>query len=188
MEKWIADMPFRTRHRITAATTPLAARIDRLAYALDLLHSKWSQKGVKHRKRRRMRKAGARASARIHQLVQDLHEAKFLCANFSIILPKFQTSTIMIRLRKRKFKARTARALATWSHYCFQQRLLQKSREYPWCRVIIVNEAYASKTCGMCGQINSKLRGTKTFCYPHCQMCCDRDVHDMELAISCCAS
>jgi len=186
MEKWIADMPFRTRHRITAATTPLAARIDRLAYALDLLHSKWSQKGVKHRKRRRMRKAGARASARIHQLVQDLHEAKFLCANFSIILPKFQTSTIMIRLRKRKFKARTARALATWSHYCFQQRLLQKSREYPWCRVIIVNEAYASKTCEVCGQINSKLEERHSVA--RIVRCAVIEMWSMELAISCCAS
>jgi len=64
------------------------ARIYSLAHARDRLQSKWSQKGVKHGKRWRMRKAGARASAKIHQLVQDLHEklAKFLCTNFSIIL------------------------------------------------------------------------------------------------------
>jgi len=62
-----------------------------------------------------MREAGARASAKIHQLVQDLHEklARFLCTNFSIILLlKFQIAT-MIRRRKRKFKAKTARAYAT---------------------------------------------------------------------------
>jgi len=115
------------------------------------------------------KKQGARVSAKIHQLVQDLHEklAKFLCTNFSIILfPKFQTSTMTHR-RKRKFKARTARALATWSHYCFRQLLLQKSREYPCCRVIRVNEAYTSKTCGMCGQVNSKLRGRMTLSCPY---------------------
>jgi len=93
------------------------ARIYHLAYALDRLHSNWSQKGVKHGKRWRMRKAGARIRAKIHQLVQDLHEklANFLCTNFSLILLlKFQTSTI-IRRRKRKFKARTARH---WRHGC----------------------------------------------------------------------
>jgi len=66
-----------------------------------------------------MRKAGARASAKIHQLVQDLHEklAKFLCTNFSVILfPKFESSK-MIHRSQRKSKAETARALATWSHF-----------------------------------------------------------------------
>ena len=91
------------------------ARIYRAVYVRDRLQSKQSQKGVKHGKRWQMRKAGARTSAKIRQLVQELHEklAKFLCTNFSIILlPKFQTSTVN-RRRKKKFKARTARALAT---------------------------------------------------------------------------
>jgi len=50
------------------------ARIYHLAYALDRLHSKWSQKSIKREKRWRMRKAGARASAKIRQLVPDLHK------------------------------------------------------------------------------------------------------------------
>jgi len=82
------------------------ARIYRAVYVRDRLQSKQSQKGVKHGKRWQMRKAGARTSAKIRQLVQELHEklAKFLCTNFSIILfPKFQTST-MIHRRKRKLK------------------------------------------------------------------------------------
>jgi len=29
------------------------------------------------------------------------------------------------------------------------------------------NEGYTSKTCGMCGQINSKLEGRKTFSCPY---------------------
>ncbi|KAK4525111.1 hypothetical protein GAYE_SCF08G3016 [Galdieria yellowstonensis] len=122
------------------------ARIYHLAYALDRLpHSKWSQIGVKHGKRWRMRKAGARIRAKIHQLVQDLHEklANFLCTNFSL-LPKFQTSTI-IRRRKRKFKARTAKALATWLHDRIRQRLAQKSREYPWCQVMTVMKLVSEK-------------------------------------------
>jgi len=99
----------------------------------------------------------------------------FFAPTFIILLPKFQTSTVN-RRRKKKFKARTARALAAWSYYRFLQRLLQKSGEYPWCRVITVNEAYTSKTCGMCGQINYKLGERKIFCCLHCKMRCDRDV------------
>jgi len=40
------------------------ARICRLAHAVDRLHSNWSQQGRKHWKRWRMRKAGARISAK----------------------------------------------------------------------------------------------------------------------------
>jgi len=100
-----------------------------------------------------MPKANARASVKIGQPVQDLQEklAKFLCTNFSIILvPKFQTSAMICR-DQTKFKAKTARALAAWSHYRFRQRLLHKLRNYPWCGIIIMDEAYTSKTCGMCG-------------------------------------
>jgi hypothetical protein len=64
------------------------ARIYRIAYALNRLHSKWSQPGIKHKKRWRMTKAGVRISAKIRQIVQDLHEklTKFLCTSFSVIL------------------------------------------------------------------------------------------------------
>jgi len=49
-----------------------------------------------------------------------------------------------------------------------------------------VNEAYTSKTFGMCGQINSKLGGMESFYCSHYKM---RWIEmSMELAISCCAS
>ena len=40
------------------------------------------------------------------------------------------------------------------SHYRFKERLLYKSREFPWCHVYIVNEVYTSKTCTHCGHIH----------------------------------
>ncbi|KAK4524837.1 hypothetical protein GAYE_SCF06G2739 [Galdieria yellowstonensis] len=91
------------------------AKIYRLDYALDHIQSEWSQKGVKHGKRWRMRKVGARASAKICQTVQDLHEklAKFFCTRFSVILlSKFQPSAMVCGDHK-KFEAKAARALAT---------------------------------------------------------------------------
>ena len=67
--------------------------------------------------------------------------------------------------------------MVTWSHYRFQMRLLNKAREYPWCQVVIVSEAYTSKTCGKCGTINNKLGGSKVFKCGSCGLVCDRDKH-----------
>ena len=65
----------------------------------------------------------------------------------------------------------------TWSHYRFRQRLLNKSREYPWCSIIICDEAYTSKTCGECGFIHNKLGGSKVFDCPQCGEVQDRDMN-----------
>ncbi|KAK4526316.1 hypothetical protein GAYE_SCF22MG4230 [Galdieria yellowstonensis] len=40
-----------------------------------------------------------------------------------------------------------------------------------------MDEAYTGKTCGMCGEINSKRGGRKIFKCLHCKMRCDRDVN-----------
>ncbi|KAK9490660.1 hypothetical protein V1508DRAFT_424280, partial [Lipomyces doorenjongii] len=37
---------------------------------------------------------------------------------------------------QRRIRSKTARAMATWSHYKFQQRLLDKAREYKSCKVV----------------------------------------------------
>jgi len=153
--------------------------IYRLCHRLDDLNSRWEDKEVRHHQRWRMRKAGARLRRRIKHLVDDLHckLAKFICETYSVVLlPKFETQG-MIRRRLRRIRSKTARAMVTWSHYRFQTRLVNKTREYPWCRVIIVSEAYTSKTCGRCGKIHDNLRGNKVFKCPRCNLTCDRDKH-----------
>jgi transposase len=60
-----------------------------------------------------MRNAGARKSAKIRHIVRDLHEklAKFLWANFSVIvLAKFATST-MFRRVELKFRNQNRESL-----------------------------------------------------------------------------
>jgi putative transposase len=54
---------------------------------------------------------------------------------------------------------------------------VNKAREYPWCQVVIVSEAYTSKTCRRCGVIHHKLCGNKVFNCPSCRLSCDRDKH-----------
>jgi len=153
--------------------------IYRLCHRLDDLQSRWDTKGIGHHKRWRMRKAGARMRTRIRNLVNDLHckLAKYLCERYhTVLLPKFETQR-MIRRGKRRIGSKTARAMVTWSHFRFQTRLVNKACEYPWCRVVIVSEAYTSKTCGRCGVINDKLGGNKVFTCPSCGLVCDRDKH-----------
>jgi putative transposase len=114
---------------------------------------------------------------KIKNLIRDLHckFSKWLCENYHIILlPKFETSQ-MVKRGKRRIRSKTAFAMLTWSHYNFKQRLLNKTREYPWCKVLIVDEHYTSKTCGLCGNIHKKLGGSKVFKCPSCGIEADRD-------------
>jgi len=57
-------------------------------------------------------------------------------------------------------------------------RLLFKQQEYPWSKVIIIDEAYTSKTCTNCGRINWKLGGNKVFKCNNkkCNIVLDRDI------------
>jgi putative transposase len=147
------------------------ARIYRLCHAYDHLQSKWSQEGVRHKKRYRFKKAAMRTQFGIRNLIGDIHKkmVHWFCSNYRVVLlPSFETSQ-MLRKGQRRIHSKSARAMATWSHYRFQQRLLHKTREFPWCRVIICDEHYTSKTCGNCGFIHDKLAGSKTFQCPQCR-------------------
>jgi len=154
-------------------------RIFRLCKEHDKLQSKWSQSGVRHRKRYRLKKAARRIRKKIRNLVDEVHKklTKWLVSNYeTILLPKFETSSMVTRAQ-RKIGSKTARQMLTWSHYRFQQRLVNKTREYRNSQVIICDEAYTSKTCGCCGQLHEKLGGSKTFRCPHCGVVMDRDMN-----------
>jgi putative transposase len=57
----------------------------------------------------------------------------------------------------------------------FKQRLLNKCKAYKNCYVEIVDEAFTSKTCGLCGyQYN--IGGNKIFRCPTCNISFDRDM------------
>jgi putative transposase len=146
-------------------------RIYRLCYAVDDLQSRWtSDPNVRHHRRWKMKRAAMRLRKRIRSLVDEFHRklAKWLCESYHLVLlPTFEVSKMMPR-GQRRIGSKTARAMATWSHARFRQRLLDKVREYPWCNVVLVNEAYTSKTCGACGQLHPSLGGSKHF---HCQFC-----------------
>ena len=47
--------------------------------------------------------------------------------------------------------------------------------KYRRCKIHICNEAYTSKTCGCCGNLNNYLGGSKTFNCSECGILIDRD-------------
>jgi hypothetical protein len=60
-------------------------------------------------------------------------------------------------------------------HYTFRQRLLNEARKHAGVRVLLVNEAFTSKTCGNCGWIHKTLAGNKDFRCRECNTRMDRD-------------
>ena len=81
----------------------------------------------------------------------------------------------MVNRATRRISSNTARSMMTWSHYRFRTRLLDKTREFPSCKVIICDEAFTSKTCSECGCLNDKLGSSKTFRCNTCGQESDRD-------------
>lgn len=163
------------------------SRIFRLAYQIDHLQSRWSktsndgwkpgEEWMDSRQRRKLKQAASRLRSKIKNLVNDLHckLALHLCRHYeTIIIPVFETQS-MIAKGQRKITSKTARAMVTWSHYAFRQRLINKAREFPGCRVVVVSEAYTSKTCGLCGSIHPTLGGHHTFKCHSCGYTAGRD-------------
>ena len=135
-------------------------RIQRLCHHLDQLISRTAKAGS--RKRRNMRKAADRMRVRITNLINELdHQAaRFLVDNFDLILlPTFETSD-MVQRGKRKIRSKSVRSMLTFAHYRFQQFLLWKAGE-TGKQVLLVNEAYTSKTCSWTGEIIAKLGGQR---------------------------
>lgn len=157
-------------------------RLYRRFALLDNLMSRIAEEKEPRRKKK-LRKLASKMRQRTRNLIDEIHRklAKYLCETYNVILlPKFDTQRMVCRRRggyRRKIRTKTARTMMTWSHYRFRMHLLNKAREYPSCRVVIVNEAYTSKTCGRCGKINDKLGGNKIFKCASCGLEAHRDLH-----------
>ena len=109
-----------------------------------------------------MRKAAERMRNRIRNLIDELHHqtARFLVDHFDLILlPTFETQD-MSKKGGRKLRSKSVRSLLTFAHYRFQRFLLWKARQ-TGAKVLLINEAYTSKTCSWSGEIVNKLGGAR---------------------------
>ena len=140
-------------------------RLVRLCHHLDNLISHRSTSKQK-KQRYRMKKAENRLRWKIKDLRDELHAktCRFLVDNFDIILiPTFETSQ-MAKREQRKLRSKTVRAMLTWAHYAFKERLKEIAAQ-SGKQVIEVNEAYTSKTCSWSGEIvkigsSERIRGS----------------------------
>ena len=125
-----------------------------------------------HRKRYHMKRALTRMSARVSNMIDDLHKssAKYMCENYStIVIPKLDFHTFKgISKRQKSMTARVA-------HCRFVDYLRNKSKQYENNNVIVVDEAYTSKTCSRCGHWHAKLGALKEFVCPNCHIELGRD-------------
>jgi putative transposase len=158
-------------------------RLCRLAATIDKLTARLESPEVRHKDRLRLKRTRFRIYTKITNLVSESHWkiAHYLCSNYDVILlPSFGTQDMVKKIRsdkkRRKIGKDTARRMLMWSHYKFRCRLMNKARQ--WGKtVVIVNEAYTSKTCTRCGWQNHKLGGAKLFKCKQCYLRVDRDVN-----------
>lgn len=161
-----------------------AGRLCRLSAMIDKLTSRLTDTNVRHHERQRLRRVRFRVHSKIQHLVAEMHwkSADYLCRHYDVILlPTFGTQPMVKRVRSgkrrhRKINRNTARKMLMMSHYRFRLRLLHKARQ--WGRaVIIVNEAFTSKTCTGCGWRNDTLDRSRVFHCDQCHLHVGRDIN-----------
>ncbi len=148
----------------------------KLCLHLDKLISKGET--VEARKRNKYKKAEFRLRKRIKNLRDEMHRqtASMLVNEYDVIvIPQFNWHCLS-KKGNRKIKKKTVRGLMTWAHGSFISKLKEMAvRENK--KVLIVSEAYTSKTCSSCGWMDDKLGGKSWFYCKNENIYIDRDVN-----------
>src|SRR3989304_1144737 len=135
---------------------------------IDKIENKKENEGTKW-----YRKYSTRLYDKIKHKIEDLHwkTSLDLVKSFdTILVGNMSTQRICQGNLNKKVKC----IANMFSHYKFNLRLQQKAEQYG-AKIIMVNEAYTSKTCGKCLKRNEKLGGNKKFKCPSCGFTWDRD-------------
>lgn len=159
---------------LVAEVGPSFAPIERELLKADKVQASITDRTCRSKRRRELKRRLRRTYERVRNRVRDLHHkvASWLCKHYRVILlPKFETQQMVNRL-----SSKVSRSMMTWSHYMFQQRLLEQAH-HKGNKVLIVSEAWTSKTCGRCGRVNEALGASKVFMCPSCGVVCDRDAN-----------
>jgi len=150
----------------------------RLANTANGIRARMMKPGVSHQKKRRMRRAADRIQTRIRNMVDELHYkfAAWVCANYDLVLlPEFQVSNMVKRARgRRRINRTTVSRMYTLAHCRFREFMKHKAKQRG-VTLLLVNEAYTSKTCGNCGRMHN-VGSRKVFHCPFCHVIVDRDI------------
>ena len=138
------------------------------------------QRGKFHRRRRRrMRKRLNRERSRLRGWVKDAHydaANTLLVSNDLVLQPRLAVQDLVIAT-KRNISNRSARAMLTWSHSMFIDRLKSASARYAGRHVLETTEPGTSKTCTHCGAWKHDLEPRhKTYACARCGLSFDRQM------------
>ena len=143
-------------------------------------HTRRKQKKRYARTTQRLRRRFRKKCAQQRGWMENGHyaAANFLLQKHEIILqPVLQVSRLAKRTPQRIFGSQTARAMYTWGHYLFRQRLKSAASRYAGRHVYETTEPGTSKTCTHCGFWHADLRlGDKIFDCPRCHIQVDRQL------------
>ncbi len=133
---------------------PMDSRLYRLLLHLDQLYSKRAKANTRNKKS--LTKAIPRLSAKIKNLIDELHwkTARFLCENFSVILMATYEIKQMVEENNRKIRTKTVRSILGFNNFKFKQRLKWIAKKLGKM-VLDVCEAYTSKTHPQTGQVKN---------------------------------
>ena len=143
-------------------------------------HTRRKQKKRYARTTQRLRRRFRKKCAQQRGWMENGHyaAANFLLQKHEIIIqPVLQVSRLAKRTPQRIFGSKTARAMYTWGHYLFRQRLKSAASRYAGRHVYETTEPGTSKTCTHCGFWHADLRlGDKIFDCPRCHIQVDRQL------------
>ena len=116
---------------------------------------------------------------KVKTFVDDIHLklSSHLVKDYSYVaLGKIGVANIVKKDRPNHLSRRANRDLLCWRHYQFRQRLTNRVTMTD-CQLVIQNEAYTSKKCGRCGQLNRSLGASETFICKSCDFETHRDIN-----------
>jgi len=152
----------------------ITPKINQLCKKHDLLWSKSDSKLINSRTKKRLRDRCAKIRYKRKCIVSNLHNqtASLLCKNFeTIFLPKFDTK--VMTKKQTNLSSKISRKMLSLCHGEFREKMKYQCLKHKRA-LMIVNEAYTTKTCGNCGTIK-QMQSLKTYKCGNCGCCMDRD-------------
>ena len=133
----------------------------------------------RYRSYRRIKHKLAKERNRLHGFIEAAHysAADFLLKDYDIIIAPILETGRLTAKTSRVFGSKMARAMYTWSHYLFRNRLKSAAARHAGRHVYETTEPGTSKTCTHCGFWKADLRlGDKCFDCPRCGVQVDRQL------------
>lgn len=95
-----------------------------------------------------------------------------------IFLPSFETQDMLVGKSYNKKHREAKRHAYQLAHYKFKTRLINRCEQLDNCKLLIVSEAYTTKTCSCCGWIwENMTTKDRIFKCKQCDLVIDRDVN-----------